>query len=77
MSFSWFPPTFGHAVRNARCFYYFFMVIVITYKTKATACRALTFIVRIFVSDTIATAVWTSFDTITHCSWMSFHLFVP
>ena len=53
------------------------MVIVITYKTKATACQALTFIVRIFVSYTIATAVWTSFDTITHCSWISFHLFVP
>ena len=46
----------------ARCFYYFFMiVVVITYKTKATARRALTFIVRIFVNDTIAIAVWTSF----------------
>jgi hypothetical protein len=37
------------------------MVVVITYKTQATACRALTFIVRIFVNDTIAIAVWTSF----------------
>ena len=37
------------------------IVVVITYKTKATARRALTFIVRIFVNDTIAIAVWTSF----------------
>ena len=37
------------------------VVIVIRYKTKATARRALTFIVRIFVNDTIAIAVWTSF----------------
>jgi hypothetical protein len=53
----------GHAERNARCFYHFFMVVIIRYKTKATACRALTFIVRILVDDTIAIAVWTSFDT--------------
>ena len=46
----------------ARCSYYFFMIIVvIRYKPKATARRALTFIVRIFVNDTIAIAVWTSF----------------
>ena len=46
----------------ARCFYYFFMiVVVIRYKTKATARRALMFIVRIFANDTIAIAVWTSF----------------
>jgi len=46
----------------ARCFYYFFMiVVVIRYKTKATARRALTFIVRISVNDTIAIAVWTCF----------------
>jgi hypothetical protein len=46
----------------ARCFYYFFMIaVVIRYKTKATARRALTFIVRIFVNDAIAIAVWTSF----------------
>jgi hypothetical protein len=44
----------------ARCFYYFFLVVVITHKTKATACRALTLIVRIFVNDAIAIAVWTS-----------------
>ena len=45
-----------------RCFYYFFMaVVVIRYKTKATARRALTFIVRIFVNDTIAIAVWANF----------------
>jgi hypothetical protein len=51
----------------APCFYYFFMiVVVIRYKTKATARRALTFIVRIFVNDTIAIAVWTSF-----------HVYVP
>ena len=60
---SWLPPTFGHAVGEiARCFYYFFMiVVVISYKPKATARRALTFIVCIFVNDTIAIAVWTSF----------------
>ena len=46
----------------ARCFYYFFMIVVIIrYKTKATARRALTFIVRISVNDTIAIAVWTCF----------------
>jgi hypothetical protein len=51
----------------ARCLYYFFIVVVIiTYKTKATACRALTFILRVFVKDSIAVAVWTSFDTIRH-----------
>jgi hypothetical protein len=64
----------GHAERNARCFYDFFMVVVIRYKTKATACRALMFVVRIFVNDTIAIAVWTSFDTIIVAVWMSFHL---
>ena len=45
----------------ARSSYYFFLV-VITHKTKATACRALTFIVRVFVNDSIAVAVWTSFS---------------
>jgi hypothetical protein len=46
----------------AQGFYYFLMVVVvIRYKTKATARRALTFIVRIFVNDTIAIAVGTSF----------------
>jgi len=35
-----------------------------------------TFIVRIFVNDTIAIAVWTSFDTITIGLWISFHLCV-
>jgi len=53
------------------------MVVVISYKTEATARRALTFIVRIFVNDTIAIAVWTSFDTITIAVWISFHLCVP
>jgi hypothetical protein len=57
---SWFA---SHAVGQiARCFYDFFMiVVVIRYKTKATARRALPFIVRIFVNNTIAIAVWTSF----------------
>jgi hypothetical protein len=62
---------------NARCLYYFLIVVVIRYKTKATACRALTLIVRIFVDDTIAIAVWTSFDTIIIPVWIGFHLLVP
>ena len=46
----------------AQCLYYFFMiVVVIRYKTKATARRALMLVVCIFVDDTIAIAVWTSF----------------
>jgi hypothetical protein len=53
------------------------MVVVIMYKTKATACRALTFVVRVLVNDTAAIAVWTSFDTITIALWISFHLCVP
>jgi hypothetical protein len=59
----------------ARCFYYFFMVVVvIRYKTKATARRALTFIVRIFVNDTIAIAVWTSFHVcVCVCTSKSMH----
>ena len=36
-------------------------IVVIRYETKTAARRALTFIVRIFVNDTIATTVWTSF----------------
>ncbi len=48
--------------QTARCFYYLFMIVaVISYKAKATARRALTFVVRTFVNDTIAIAVWTSF----------------
>ena len=39
------------------------IVVVISYKTKATARRALTFIVRILVNDTIAIAVWTGLKT--------------
>ena len=35
-------------------------VVVIRYEAKATARRALTFIVRIFVNDTIAITVWAS-----------------
>ena len=57
-------------------FYYLFMVIVIiTYEANATAGRALTFVVRIFVNDTVAIAVWTSFDTIAIPVWISFHLY--
>ena len=37
------------------------IVVIIRYKTKAPARRALTFIVRISVNDTIAIAVWTCF----------------
>ncbi len=36
-------------------------IVVIRYETKTPARRALTFIVRIFVNDTIAITVWTSF----------------
>src|SRR5262249_18066224 len=51
--------------------YYFVIVfVIIMYKTKATAGRALAFIVRIFVNDTIAIAVWTSFHAIG--VWRSF-----
>jgi len=47
---------------DQQCLYYFFMVVVvIRYETTATACWALTFIIRIFVNDTITIAVWTSF----------------
>ena len=43
-------------------FCYFFMtIVVIRYETKTAARGALTFIVRIFVNDTIAITVWTSF----------------
>jgi hypothetical protein len=37
------------------------MAVVVSYDAKATASRALTFIVRIFVDDTIAITVWTRF----------------
>jgi hypothetical protein len=36
-------------------------VVFISYETKAAARRALTFIVRIFVDDTVAITVWTGF----------------
>jgi hypothetical protein len=53
----------GHSgILRAKCFDYFFMtVVVITDEAKATARRALTFVVRIFVNDTIAITVWASF----------------
>ena len=40
-------------------------VVLTSYETKTAARRALTFIVRFFVDDTVAIAVWTSFDAIT------------
>ena len=40
-------------------------------QNKATVRRALTFIVRIFVNDTIAIAVWTSFHV---CASMKLHM---
>ena len=56
------PQTATLLGQIARSFYYFFMIVVVTtYKTEATARRALTFIVRISVNDTIAIAVWTCF----------------
>ena len=55
-------PLDGRIGRHAlSCFYYFAVVVVIRYEANATARRALTFIVRIFVNDTIAITVWTSF----------------
>jgi hypothetical protein len=56
-------------------------IVVIRYETKATARRALTFIVRIFVNDTIAITVWTSFYHVValkplpapaHTDWQSY-----
>src|SRR5262249_35926931 len=46
--------------------------VVIRHKTKPTAGRALAFIVRIFVNDTIAIAVWTSFHAT--AVWRSSHV---
>jgi hypothetical protein len=46
----------------ARRFYYFFMAVVVRYEAEAAARGALTFIVRIFVNDAVAIAVWTSFN---------------
>ena len=56
-------PAPGRTQRNpTSCFYYFFMaIVVIRYETNTAARRALTFIVRIFVNDTIAITVWASF----------------
>jgi len=50
------------------------IVVVIRYKAKAAASRALTFIVRLSVNDTIVIAVWTSFDTNTVAVRISLHL---
>ena len=59
-------------ISNTHSSYYFFMVVVVIgHTTKATARQASTFIIRIFVNDTIAIAVWTSFRAVTVCT--SFH----
>jgi hypothetical protein len=42
-------------------YYFFVVVVVIRYETAAAAHWASTFIVRIFVNDTITVAVWTGF----------------
>jgi hypothetical protein len=58
-------PALAHLQRptgDFSSFYYFFMaIVVIRYETKTAARRALTFVVRIFVNDTIAITVWTRF----------------
>jgi hypothetical protein len=41
--------------------YYFFVAVVVSYETTATARWALLFIVRAFFNDTITVAVWTGF----------------
>jgi hypothetical protein len=54
------------------CFYYFFLaVVVIRYKTTATARWALLFVVRAFFNDTITVAVWTGFHV--GASWGCYH----
>jgi hypothetical protein len=42
-------------------YYFFLAVVVIMYKTTATARSASLFIVRAFFNDTITVAVWTGF----------------
>jgi hypothetical protein len=66
LAYIWLLPPHPARARvlqaNADCFYYFFMaIVVVSYEAKATASRALTFIVRIFVDDTIAITVGTGF----------------
>jgi hypothetical protein len=43
------------------CVYDVLVVVVVRYKTIATAGRALLFIARAFFNDTITVAVWTGF----------------
>ena len=58
-------PALAHSQRptgDFTSFYYFVIaIVVIRHETKAAARRALTFVVRIFVNDTIAITVWTRF----------------
>jgi hypothetical protein len=58
-----------------RCFYYFFMAIVVVgYETTASARQALSFIVRAFFDDTITVAVWTGFHVrFTQCYHTAAH----
>jgi len=42
-------------------YYFFLVVVVVGYKTTATARWALLLIVRAFFNDTITVAVWTGF----------------
>ena len=62
----------GDVADRASLYYFLMVCVVIGYKTKATARRTLTFIVRIFVNDTIAIAVWASFRA--NAVWRSFHV---
>jgi hypothetical protein len=62
----------GYVSDRASSYYFFIVFVVIRYKTTTTAGRALAVIVRILVNDTIAIAVWTSFDAIG--VWRSFHV---
>jgi hypothetical protein len=50
----------------------FYFAVVVRYEAEATARGALTFIVRIFVNDAVAIAVWTSFNFhgSTHAGWL-------
>jgi len=47
---------------DRRCFYYVFIVVVISYETTAAAGWTLMFIVRAFINHTITVAIWTSFS---------------
>jgi hypothetical protein len=49
------------SIRLPGLYYFFLAVVVIRYKTTATARWALLLIVRAFFNDTITVAVWTGF----------------